>query len=230
MVLAPVALPGETMNLSASQLSTALLIPTARATDWAAPINAAMAEFGISTPARCAAFIAQIGHESAGLSRLSESFDYSVQGLIATFGKRIAMHAAALGRQPGEKMVPLDRQIRIANIVYANRYGNGDVASGDGWRYRGGGLKQVTFRDNYAACSAALGVDCVAVPQRLSTDRAFAARSAGWFWHSIGGNAYADRGDFDGLSTRINGAGITAESQAARRARWAACKSSLGVV
>jgi putative chitinase len=218
------------MNLSTSQLSKALLIPTARATDWTAPINAAMAEFGISTPATRAAFIAQIGHESAGLSRLSESFDYSVQGLLATFGKRIAVYAAELGRQPGEKMVPLERQIRIANIVYANRYGNGDVTSGDGWRYRGGGLKQVTFRDNYAACSAALDVDCVAVPQWLSMDRALAARSAGWFWHSIGGNAYADRGDFDGLSTRINGTGITAESLAARRARWVACKSALGVV
>jgi putative chitinase len=218
------------MNLSASQLATALLIPAARATDWAAPINVAMAEFGISTPARCAAFIAQIGHESAGLSRLSESFDYSVQGLIATFGKRVAMHAAVLGRQPGEKMVSLERQMRIANIVYANRYGNGAVSSGDGWRYRGGGLKQVTFRDNYVACAAALNVDCVAAPQLLSADKALAARSAGWFWLSVGGNAYADRGDFDGLSTRINGVGITGESLAARRVSWAACKSALGVV
>ncbi|WP_236905816.1 glycoside hydrolase family 19 protein [Collimonas pratensis] len=223
-------LPVETMNLSASQLSTALLIPTVRATDWAAPINAAMAEFGIGTPARCAAFIAQIGHESAGMSCLSESFNYSVQGLIATFGKRITAHASVLGRQPGERIVPLERQIRIANIVYANRYGNGDVVSGDGWRYRGGGLKQITFRDNYAACSAALGIDCVAAPQLLSTDRALATRSAGWFWLSIGGNAYADRGDFDGLSTRINGAGITVESLAARRVRWLACKSAFGVI
>jgi putative chitinase len=218
------------MNLSATQLSTALRIPIARATDWTAPINAAMAEFGISTPARCAAFIAQIGHESVALSRTSESFDYSVQGLVATFGKRIAVHAAVLGRQPGERMVPIERQIRIASIVYAGRYGNGDAASGDGWRFRGGGLKQITFHDNYAACSAALGVNLLAAPERLANDKILSTRSAGWFWFSIGGNGYVDRGDFDGLSTRINGAGITADSLAARRVRWATCKPALGVI
>ncbi|AMP15474.1 glycoside hydrolase family 19 protein [Collimonas pratensis] len=217
------------MILTATQLSTALLIPLARAADWLAPINAALVEFGISSPARTAAFIAQIGHESGGLSRTSESFDYSVQGLVATFGKRIAANAATLGRQPGERAVPIDRQIRIANIVYASRYGNGDAATGDGWRYRGGGLKQITFHDNYAACSAALGVNLLVQPELLVTDRKLAARSAGWFWLSINGNAYADRGDFDGLSTRINGAGITVDSLAARRARWKSCKAALGI-
>jgi putative chitinase len=218
------------MNLTASLLAKALLIPIARATDWVDPINAAQLEFGISTPASAAAFIAQIGHESAGLFRTSESFDYSVQGLIATFGKRIAANAAVLGRQPGERMVPVERQIRIANIVYANRYGNGDAASGDGWRYRGGGLKQITFHDNFAACSAALGVNLLAAPDLLATDRVLAARSAGWFWLSIAGNGYVGRGDFDGLSTRINGAGITVDSLAARRARWVTCKTALGVI
>jgi putative chitinase len=218
------------MNLTASQLVAALRIPAARASDWLASINGALVEFGIDTPARTAAFIAQIGHESIALSRTSESFDYSVQGLITTFGRRIAANADVLGRQPGERMVPIERQIRIANIVYASRYGNGDAASGDGWRYRGGGLKQITFHDNYGACSAALGVNLLTAPDLLATDKILAARSAGWFWLSIGGNGHVDRGDFDGLSTRINGAGITAESLAARRARWATCKSALGVV
>lgn len=218
------------MTLTPIQLSSALFIPIGRATDWVAAINASLVEFGINTPSRAAAFIAQIGHESAALFRTSESFDYSVQGLIATFGKRIAANAAVLGRQPGERMVPIERQTRIANIVYANRYGNGDAASGDGWRYRGGGLKQITFHDNYAACSAALGVNLLAAPELLVTDKGLAARSAGWFWLSIGGNGYVDRGDFDGLSTRINGAGITADSLAARRARWAICKPALGAV
>ncbi|MFJ2989939.1 glycoside hydrolase family 19 protein [Collimonas sp. NPDC087041] len=218
------------MKLSPIQLSTALLIPLERATGWIDAINAAMVEFGITTPAQQAAFIAQIGHESVALSRTSESFDYSIQGLTAQFGMRIGANAAVLGRQPGEKAVPLDRQARIANIVYAGRYGNGDAASGDGWRYRGGGLKQITFHDNYAACSAALGVNLLVAPQLLITDKMLAARSAGWFWLSIAGNSYVARGDFDGLSTRINGKGISADSLEARRTRWKACKKALGVV
>jgi putative chitinase len=217
------------MNVSISQLAAASRIPFDRAAAWINPVNAAMVEFGINTPARQAVFIAQIGHESVGLSRMSESFDYSVQALTAQFGRRIAANAAILGRQPGERMVPIERQIRIANIVYANRYGNDDAASGDGWRYRGGGLKQITFHDNYAACSAALGVNLLVNPQLLGTDKGLAARSAAWFWFSIGGSGYVDRGDFDGLSARINGAGIKPESLAARRVRWAACKKALGV-
>jgi putative chitinase len=219
----------KAMTLSATQLAAALQIQLDRATIWIDQINAAMLEFGITTPARQAAFIAQIGHESAGLSQTSESFNYRVSALVATFGSRIAATAATLGRQPGEIAVPIERQIRIANIVYANRYGNGDAASGDGWRYKGGGLKQITFHANYAACSAALGVNLLANPQLLASDKRLAARSAGWFWLSIGGSNYADRGDFDGLSTRINGAGITPESLAARRVRWATCKKTLGV-
>jgi putative chitinase len=217
------------MNISASQLSTALLIPLERAAAWIDPVNAAMVEFGINTPARQAVFIAQIGHESVGLSRASESFDYSVQALTAQFGRRIGANAAILGRQPGEKAVPMARQIRIANIVYANRYGNGDASTGDGWRYAGGGLKQITFHDNYAACSAALGINLLVNPKLLATDNMLAARSAGWFWLSINGSSFADCYDFDGLSTRINGRGITPESLAARRVRWAACKKALGV-
>lgn len=217
------------MTLSSSQIAAALRIPAALAADWAGQINAALVEFGIGTPVRQAAFLAQIGHESKGLTRTSESFDYAIPALNIQFGRRIGVNAAILGRQPGERMVPVERQIRIANIVYANRYGNGDAASGDGWRYRGGGLKQITFHDNYAACSAALGVNLLAAPELLATDKLLAARSAGWFWFSIGGNGYADRGAFDELSTRINGAGITPESLAARRARWTICRTALGV-
>lgn len=218
------------MHLNAQQLATALHIPINRAAVWIAPITTTMIEFGITTPARQAAFLAQIGHESAGLVSITESFNYSVQGLIATFGKRIAAHAATLGRQANERVVPINRQISIANIVYANRHGNGDAASGDGWRYRGRGLKQVTFHDNYAHCSAALGVNLLANPEQLANDSPLAARSAGWFWLSIDGNNYVDGDNFDGLSTRINGVGITPKSLAARRTRWLACKKALGIV
>lgn len=217
------------MNMTTQQLATALNIPLDRASIWIASIHATMTEFGISTPARQTAFLAQIGHESGGLASTSESFNYSVQGLVATFGNRISGNAAVLGRQKNEKMVPVDRQMKIANIVYAGRYGNGAAASGDGWRFRGRGLKQVTFHDNYVACAAALGVDLLNKPDLLATDNLLAARSAGWFWQSINGNSYADCGNFDGLSTRINGAGISKESLAARQVRFSSCKKALSV-
>jgi putative chitinase len=217
-------------QLTAQLISVALVIPLARAEKWVDSINAAATEFGIGTPAELADFLAQIGHESVGLSQTAESFNYSVDGLIATFGKRIVATAGILGRKPGEGPLSLERQSRIANIVYANRYGNGDAASGDGWLYAGGGLKQITFHDNYAACSAALGVNLLTNPKLLSTDKTLAARSAGWFWFSIGGNNYVKTGDFDGLSARVNGSGISLDSLVARRKRRVACKKALGVV
>ena len=136
-------------------------------------------------------------------TRLSESFNYSVDGLIATFGRRITVpEARHLGRQPGEKVVPLDRQARIANIVYGGRFGND--RAGDGWKFRGRGLKQVTFHDNYMECGEALGLDLLGNPDLLLQDL-HAARSAGWFWEVNGCNELADRSRFRELSKRING-------------------------
>ncbi|BFI57330.1 hypothetical protein KD4_12750 [Yersinia pseudotuberculosis] len=107
-----------------------------------------MKEFGIDTPRRQAAFIAQIGHESGDFKALVESFNYSVVGLKTTFSSRLtAGQCEMLGRQPGETVVPIERQKAIANLVYSKRYGNN--APGDGWKFRGRGLKQITFLDNY---------------------------------------------------------------------------------
>jgi putative chitinase len=102
-----------------------------------------------------------------------------------------------LGRQPHERMVPVVRQMKIADLAYGGRFGNGDVNSGDGWRYRGRGLKQITFKDNYRDCGAALGVDLIAQPELLGQD-VYAARSAGWFWEAHGCNERADQGGFAG--------------------------------
>lgn len=175
----------------------------ALAARWFAHIQAAPAEFEIDTPRRLAAWLAQMGHESGGFTRLVESFDYRIDALKLFSGVPANLRAG-LGRRAGEKAVPPDRQMRIANLAYGGRYGNGDAASGDGWRYRGRGLKQITFRDNYRACGAALGVDLVAHPERLEED-SLAARSAGWFWAAHGCNAHADRGDFDKTTRVING-------------------------
>ncbi len=125
-------------------------------------------------------FIAQFGHESAGFTKVLESFNYSVAGLQSTFGKYLSKdQCAMLGRQRGESVVPLNRQAAIANLVYSSRMGN--KAVGDGWKYRGRGIPQITGLDNHRACSAALKADFVQVPELLERDE-YAMRAAGWFW------------------------------------------------
>lgn len=169
---------------------------------WYQHIIAAMNEFGIDTPKRKAAFIAQVGTESGGFRSVLESLNYSVQGL-AIFGSRLtAAQREQLGRKAGEPALSPARQAAIANIVYGGRYGNN--LTGDGWRFRGRGLKQITFRANYEACGKALGLDLINNPDLL-TEPQNAARSAGWFWKANNLNAFADSGDFTGMTRVING-------------------------
>jgi putative chitinase len=92
----------------------------------------------------------------------------------------------------------------IANLVYSGRMGNGPAESGEGWAFRGRGLKQLTGKDNYTRCGASLGVDLVASPDKL-LEPLYAARSAGWFWKTNKLSDYADRGDLEGMTKRING-------------------------
>ena len=150
---------------------------------WAPILTAACKAFGIAEPAHVAAFLAQIGHESGQLNRLSENLNYSARGLVAMWPRRFPTldFAQTYARQPE----------KIANYVYANRLGNGPVESGDGWKYRGRGLIQVTGRDNYATLSASLGGNLLMSPQRL-LDPVWAARSAAWFWHANNLNACCD--------------------------------------
>lgn len=185
--------------LSADILRAAL--PTARPTDiarCATPLAEACAEWGIDTPLRLAAFLAQIAHESGQLRHLAENLNYSAEALLRVFPRHFdAGQAAAYARQPQ----------RISSRVYANRMGNGDEVSGDGWRYRGRGLIQVTGKTNYAACGTALGLDLIAQPDLLEQPGP-AARSAGWFWHRNGLNRPADARDIATITRRING-GLT---------------------
>lgn len=180
---------------------------------WFPHILEAMNKFGIDTPKRQAHFIAQIGTESGGLCSVQESLNYSVAGL-AIFGPRLtSAQREQLGRKPGEAALSPKRQEAIANLVYGGRYGN-DLG-GDGWKFRGRGLKQITFRDNYAACGKALGLNLIDNPGLLTEDR-YAALSAGWFWQSNGCNAFADAGDVAGLTRRINGGANGLEDRKAR--------------
>lgn len=156
----------------------------------------AMPAARIETLPRIAAFLAQVGHESGGLVRLVENLNYSAPGLAATWPGRFADTelATRLARNPEA----------IANHVYASRMGNGDSASGDGWRYRGRGLIQVTGRANYAEAGKALMLPLIDEPQLLEQPGP-AARSACWFWRTRGCNELADADQFMQITRKING-------------------------
>lgn len=171
-------------------------------------LKMAMIRYNIDNVNRSRAFLAQIGAESGQLSAVVENLNYSAKGLRSIFGKYFKTDAEA------EKYARKPEQ--IANIVYANRLGNGDTKSGDGWRYRGRGLIQLTGKSNYNKASVEmyalpLGVDFVDEPDLLATPE-YAAQSAAWFWESNGLNALADElgGTNDAevfkmITKRING-------------------------
>lgn len=166
------------------QFQKAADISTGLAARWFPHIDAAMKEFGITAATDQAMFIAQVGHESGGFRQVIESLNYTPDALVVVFGKRITQQQAnALGRTTAQSA----RQDAIANLVYANRLGN--KASGDGWKYRGRGLIQITGLDNYRACGAALKIDLVTKPELLELELQ-AARSAAWFYTSKGCMAY----------------------------------------
>lgn len=169
--------------------------PEANVSHFADALASACTEFDIGTPRRQAAFLAQVAIESGGLKRVSENLNYKASGLLRVFHTHFSDDEAEnYAGQPE----------RIANRVYADRMGNGDEASGDGWRYRGRGLIQMTGRDNYRACGQALGKDLEEDPEYLESAEG-AARSAAWFWDKHGLNALADAGDIDRISRKING-------------------------
>jgi putative chitinase len=158
-------------------------------------LNDAMARFKIDTRLRVSAFLAQVGHESGQLRSLVENLNYSAEGLIRTWPKRFnLLTATAAARKPEQ----------IANIVYASRLGNGPAVTGDGWRYRGRGLIQVTGWVNYQACGSALSLDLLTKPELLEQP-VYAALSAAWFWSSNGLSELADAGRFEAITRKVNG-------------------------
>lgn len=170
----------------------------------------------INTPERLACFLAQTAHESNSFKTLEENLNYGKDGLLKIFPKYFnAQTAAQCERKPEA----------IANIVYANRMGNGAPSTGDGYRYRGRGVIQLTGKSNYEAAGKFIGLNLVQNPDKVATMPA-AFLTAAWFWSSNGLNSFADKGDFIGLTKRINGGTIGIEH---RTELYAKALSALGV-
>jgi len=150
-------------------------------------------------PRRVAGFLAQIAHESGGFNFVAENLNYSAKGLMTIFKKYFPTEELAnqYARKPE----------KIANKVYANRMKNGPESSGDGWKFRGRGLIQLTGRDNYTRFAAALDLDIDSTIAYLETPNG-AVASAGWFWDNNKLNQFCDKDDFVTLTKRINGGTI----------------------
>ena len=194
---------------------------------WLNAVVETCVEFEINTPQRIAAFLAQTAHESGGYTMLSENLNYRAATLAACWPNRFAeLGPDKKPKKDNGKNIPTKvaesiagKPELIANMVYSSRMGNGPAESGEGWKYRGRGLKQLTGKYNYEKCGKDLGIDLVGNPDLL-LEPMYAARSAGWFWKSNNLSAFADAGDMEGMTKKINGGLI---GIADRKARYEKC-------
>lgn len=162
------------------------------------PLNEVCDKFEINTPERLAMFLAQIGHESGGLSVVQENLNYRAERLAVVFPKYFkGIDTSEYAHNPE----------KIANRVYANRMGNGDEESGDGYKFRGRGLIQLTGHNNYASFASDMGMDIDEAVEYLSTPEG-AAMSAGWYWNKTSLNQWADSSDVLTVTKKINGGTI----------------------
>ena len=171
---------------------------------WHHALAQLLPQYEINTPDRVAAFLAQCAHESGGFVFIKENLNYKWQSLRKVFPKYFPTDALA---QQYEKQPQ-----KIANRVYANRMGNGPEESGDGWRFCGRGLIQVTGRDNYSWFAASLQISPEEASEYMETFEG-AAQSACWFWESNNLNQWADKQDILTLTKRINGGTIGLEDR-----------------
>jgi putative chitinase len=173
---------------------------------WHEALTNLLPDYEINTPHRIAAFIAQCSHESGGFTTLKENLNYRAETLRKVFPKYFTDSSAQqfAGQQEA-----------IANRVYANRMGNGPEESGDGYRYCGRGLIQLTGKDNYQNFADSLEMNIEEVPDYLGTFEG-ALQSACWFWENNNLNQLADSGDFVTMTKRINGGTIGLEDRIAR--------------
>jgi putative chitinase len=170
---------------------------------WYDALTKLLPDYEINTPQRMAAFLAQCAHESANFTALQENLNYKAASLSRVWPSRFPPGIAEQYAHNPEK---------IANRAYCDRMGNGNEASGDGWRYCGRGLIQLTGKDNYTAFADSIGVTPEEVSEYLATFEG-ATQSACWFWESNNLNRFADSGDIETLTKRINGGTIGLEDR-----------------
>lgn len=171
---------------------------------WTDALNKILPDYGIDTPQRVAAFVAQAAHESGNFTALHENLNYRAETLRKVFPKYFPTDA--LAQQYAHN------QEAIANRVYANRMGNGDEASGDGYRYCGRGLIQLTGQQNYQNFADSIETPLEQIPDFLQTFEG-AVQSACWFWENNNLNQYADTDDILTMTKRINGGTIGLEDR-----------------
>jgi putative chitinase len=189
------------MELTKEQLKQ-LLPKNPYIDQWHNALSQLLPDYGINTPQRIAAFIAQCAHESAEFTALKENLNYRAPTLRKLFSKYFPTDELA-----NEYASKPNKQEAIANRIYANRMGNGDESSGDGFRYCGRGLIQLTGKENYSWFAASLGISVEEASEYLQTFEG-AAQSACWFWETNNLNQWADKGDILTLTKRINGGTI----------------------
>lgn len=171
---------------------------------WYEALSEILPEYEINTPKRVAAFLAQCAHESGGFKFLTENLNYRAETLFKLFKKYFPTleEAKKFEKQPQ----------KIANKIYGGRMGNGDESSGDGFRYCGRGLIQLTGKTNYTWFAESIGIDVEEVPEYLGTFEG-AIQSACWFWETNNLNKEADAGDIKTMTKKINGGFIGLEDR-----------------
>ena len=171
---------------------------------WHTALAQLLPDYEINTPQRIAAFIAQCAHESGGFTALKENLNYravTLRKIVAKYFTSDQMAQEYAGKQAA-----------IANLVYANRMGNGDEASGDGFRYCGRGLIQLTGKQNYTKFAESIDTPVEDIPEFLATFEG-AIQSGCWFWETNNLNQYADNGDILTMTKRINGGTLGLEDR-----------------
>jgi putative chitinase len=171
---------------------------------WLQPLIDVFAKYDISTPKRQASFIGQCQHESGNFKILEENLHYKPDRLHIVFPSRFPTVESAL---------PFDTPEKIANKIYGGRMGN--LEDGDGWKYHGRGLIQLTGRDNYKSFSDSSGIDAINNPDLLLQPE-YACLSAGWYWNKRNLNMAADANDYKTMTQRINGGLIGLDDRIAK--------------
>jgi putative chitinase len=197
---------GFTFDFNKNQLQQ--IIPQNQHVDhWFEALEKILPDYEIDTPQRVAAFLAQCAHESGGFNAIQENLNYRAVTLRKVFPKYFPTDELA------NQYASLPNKAEaIANRVYANRMGNGDEASGDGYRYCGRGLIQLTGKSNYTRYAQSLDISVEEAQEHLTTFEG-CVQSAAWFWEANNLNQYADSGDILTMTKRINGGTIGLEDR-----------------